>query len=152
MASGGPRGNGGRVPDPNAARRDRPGDSEWTTLPAAREGEAPRWPLPDPTARELELWAGEWRRPQAVVWERNGQQHEVALYVRRLAEVELPNAPTNLGTLVKQMQENLGLSIPGMLRNRWKIASDEVAEQAARRTPQQSSRRRMKVVRDAAEA
>lgn len=148
MASGGARGHSGPAPDPNAARRDRGTDGEWTILPARREGPIPSWPLLDQTDREAELWEAEWRRPQAVAWERNGQQIEVALYVRRLVEVEAPGAPTNLGTLVKQMQESLGVSQPGMQRNRWKIATDETA--VKRSAPAQpSAKSRMKVVRDA---
>jgi hypothetical protein len=36
----------------------------------------------------LIVWAGEWRRPQAVMWERFGQELEVALYVRCLVRAE----------------------------------------------------------------
>lgn len=122
MSSGGARGRSGPAPDPNAARRDRKSDGEWTILPAAgRTPPAPAWPLSDATERETDLWEREWRRPQAIIWERNGQEIEVALYVRRLAEAELPDSPVSLGTLLKQMQEALGLSLPGMLRNRWKV-------------------------------
>jgi hypothetical protein len=123
MASGGPRARSGPAPSLTAARRERKSDGEWVTLPAqGRQGPPPEWPLTAPTERELELWEREWRRPQAIMWEQNGQEVEVALYVRRLAEVELPESPVTAGQLVKQMQEALGISLPGMLRNRWKIA------------------------------
>ena len=64
--------NSGPAPDPNALRRDRPSDqSEWTNLPAAgRDGPPPSWPLADVIGNELEVWAREWARPQAVMWER----------------------------------------------------------------------------------
>lgn len=117
--------NSGPAPDPFAARRERPSDSAgWTTLPAAgRLDPAPEWPLrPKASPRELELWAREWKRPQAIMWERNGQEAEVALYVRRLSEAEQYEVPTNLLTWIKQMQEALGISLPGMLRLRWKIS------------------------------
>jgi hypothetical protein len=136
MASGGARGRSGPAPDPNAARRERKDDAGWTTLPAAgRPGAAPEWPLRGQSNREAELWESEWRRPQAIMWERNGQELEVALYIRRLTEAELPAAATNLGTLVRQMQEGLGLSIPGMLRNRWVIADGTTGPQAKTPTP-----------------
>ena len=64
----------GPAPDPNALRRDRDGET-WLTLPAeGRKGKAPAWPLSKATARESKLWTSEWKRPQALQWERNGQQ------------------------------------------------------------------------------
>ena len=55
------------------------------------------------------------------MWERLGLDTEVAIYVRTLAEAERPRAATNLRTLLKQQQEFLGLSVPGLARNRWII-------------------------------
>lgn len=79
------------------------------------------WPLIDPKPRELELWRRLWKTPQAAEWERLGQELEVGMYVRRLAEAEVPGSSSSLGTLVRQLSENLGLSIPGMLRLRWHL-------------------------------
>ena len=125
MPRGGARANSGPVPDPLALRRDRPSDKAgWTHLPAAgRQGPTPAWPLTRASKRELTLWEREWRRPQAVMWEANHQEEEVATFVRWFAKAERPDAATNLGTLVKQLQETLGLSLPGLARNRWIIAS-----------------------------
>lgn len=129
MVSGGARASSGPAPDPSALRRDRKSDGEWTSLPAeGRKGDAPDWPLSEASSRELDLWGSEWRRPQAVMWERNGQELEVALYVRSVVDAESPKATVAARTLVKQQMEALGLSLPGLLRLRWKIASDEVAE------------------------
>jgi hypothetical protein len=135
MASGGARANSGPPPDPNALRRDRKSDAAgWTTLPnEGRKGRVPAWPLPTSTPRERNVWKELWTKPQAVMWERNGQHHEVALYVRRLVESEAPATPVALGTLVKQLQESLGLSQPGMLRLRWRIAPNEVGDQRSQR-------------------
>lgn len=146
MASGGARATSGPAPDPNALRRDRPSDAGWTTLPQdGRTGPAPEWPLTDASDRELELWAREWRRPQAVMWERNGQEAEVALYVRSLAEAETPEAAVTLRNLVRQLQEALGVSLPGMARNRWRIGEvEKAAQRPAAKGP--SARDRFKVV------
>lgn len=135
----------GPAPDPNALRRERDGDG-WITLPQeGRDGPIPEWPLTDPSQRELELWAREWSRPQALMWEQNGQELEVALYVRAVKVAENPNAPTNSRTLVRQMMEGLGISIPGMQRNNWKIG--EPPRQQRKRKPAASSvKDRLKVV------
>lgn len=142
MTSGGARGISGPAPDPNALRRDRDGGG-WITLPAAGRAEpAPEWPLSRPTARETALWTSEWRRPQAVMWERNGQEVEVAMYVRSLATAEKREATVAARTLVRQQQEALGLSLPGLARNRWKIGPGDQPATA----PAPAIRSRLKVV------
>lgn len=67
------------------------------------------------------MWRRQWKRPQAIEWERNGQEEEVALYVRALVRAEEHDAPAAARTLVRQLQESLGLSLPGMQRLRWHI-------------------------------
>ncbi|MEU1497000.1 hypothetical protein [Streptomyces sp. NPDC005732] len=121
MPKGGARSRSGPAPDPNALRRERDA-GEWTILPVeGRQGATPDWPLTEQTDREDDLWVGLWEKPQALMWERYGQEIEVALYVRRLAEAEKPEAFVNLGTLVRQMADALGLTTPGMRANRWRI-------------------------------
>lgn len=125
MASGGARSRSGPAPDPTALRRDRDA-GEWTVLPAeGRQGATPDWPLAGQTMREAELWERLWQRPQALMWERYGQDHEVALYVRRFAEAEEMEAKVTLSTLVKQLADSLGLTTPGMRANRWRIDRPE---------------------------
>ena len=142
MAKGGARARSGPPPDPNSQTQV---DGEWTILPAdGREGDLPRWPLADPSERELDLWTAEWSRPQAVMWERMGQQIEVAVYVRTLVRAELHDAAVNVRTLLRQQQEALGLSMPGMLRNRWKLG--EVASEADGEFEEDDVRGRLTVV------
>jgi hypothetical protein len=127
MPKGGARTRSGPAPDPTALRRERDA-GEWTILPAeGRQGATPDWPLTEQGDRETELWGRLWKVPQALMWERYGQEIEVALYVRRLCEAEKPDAFIGLGTLVRQMGDSLGLSTPGMRANRWRIdrASEE---------------------------
>lgn len=59
------------------------------------------------------------------MWERYGQEFEVALYVRRFSEAEELEARVNLSTLVRQMADSLGLTTPGMRANRWRINRDD---------------------------
>lgn len=149
MASGGKRLTSGPAPDPNALRRDRKDDAGWTTLPASgREGKTPNWPLTDVEPREIELWVSFWKRPQAILWERNQQELEVALLVRRLVEAEERGSSTSLGTLVRQQMDALLLTIPSMLSARIRISTDEVAvkrdESVAQ--PRVSARDRLKAI------
>lgn len=125
MPSGGARSRSGPAPDPMALRRERDA-GEWTILPAAgRQGATPDWPLTEQTLREADLWQDLWNKPQALMWERFGQELEVALYIRRLTEAELMDSRVNLTTVVRQMADSLGLTTPGMRANRWRIVRDE---------------------------
>lgn len=138
MPSGGARTNSGPPPDPNALRRgtSRDTDKEWLTLPAGgRDGDTPVWPLKDQTTREATVWAAMWCKPQAVAWERFGLEWEVALFVRRMVETEVPRSSSNTATLVRQMMDSLGLTTPGMKNNRWKLSDDEVGAQRLAREP-----------------
>lgn len=139
MASGGARARSGPPPDRNAIRNGRAG-ADWIRLPASgRKGDPPGWPLSWPTKRELALWAVEWRRPQAIMWEANGQEVEVALYVRSLREAEKAGVAVAARTLIVRQQEYLGLSQPGLARNRWIIDSGSPDE--AQHEPADGTRR-----------
>jgi hypothetical protein len=103
--------------------------------------------------RELVLWERHWRKPQAILWARNGQHDEVAQYVRLLAQVETGEASVAAGALAKQMRDMLLLSIPAMHSAKVKIAADETAAKRTTRetpAPPSSTRQRLEVVPDAA--
>jgi hypothetical protein len=143
----------GPAPDPNALRRNRPSDKAgWTTLPAeGRVGGPPVWPLMGMTDREFEVWRDLWAKPQAVAWEALDQGYEVALFVRALVQAEQPDAKVELQRVVRQYLDSLGLSVQGMLRNRWKVAPAAEAEEtpmpAAEAAPRRpSARDRLRIV------
>ncbi len=156
MAKGGARTNSGPAPDPLALNRDRKSDLGWTVLPSkGRPGSPPVWPLPAHSVRESELWARFWAKPQAILWDRNGQVLEVALHVRCFAEAELPEAATSLRTLVRQQADALLLTIPAMHSARVKFSDDEIGERRVRsRKPAAgaSSRSRLRSVNGASGA
>jgi len=132
MTKGGARARSGPAPDPQALRRDRKTDLGWTVLPAeGRPGEVPEWPLEGESTREAELWARFWAKPQAILWERNGQLFEVAMHVRCFAEAEVPGGSTSLRTLVRQQADALLLTIPAMHAARVKLSGDELGERRA---------------------
>lgn len=149
MPSGGARRRSGPAPDPGSLRQLARTD-EWIKLPASgRPGDPPAWPLPRPTLREKALWAKLWSSPQAVEWEQQQIDFEVALYVRRLSEAEVRRSPATLSTLVLRMATSLGLTGDGLRANRWLIVDDQPdAEPAAAAPARKSSRDRLRVVAD----
>lgn len=115
---------------------------------SGRKGPAPKWPLTGkPSADEAAAWKQVWVIPQAVAWERLGWVRPVARYVRCLVAAEVPGAPAALLGEVRQMEDRLGLSPMALLRLRWSIVADELADGAtvaAKAGP--SSRGRLRVV------
>jgi hypothetical protein len=93
---------------------------------------------------EEEVWTDLWATPQAVAWERLGWLRDVAQYARHkvLAELgELDSAKE-----ARQWSDRLGLSPMALLRLRWQVAADEVAEKRAERPAEKSARGRIKAV------
>jgi hypothetical protein len=93
---------------------------------------------------EAEVWADLWATPQAVAWERLGWLRDVAQYARHkvLAELgELDSAKE-----ARQWSDRLGLSPMALLRLRWQIAADEVAEKRDQQPAEKSARGRIKAV------
>ena len=113
------------APDPFALRRDRPGDPAWTRLTErGPDAAVPDFPLTDPTPRELHWWADCWSRPQATEWENREEHVTVALYCRVLAQTEAKNAPVTLHRPLKQLRDELGLSVEGAHRRRWLMPNE----------------------------
>lgn len=80
---------------------------------------------------EAELWADLWRLPQAVMWERLSWVREVAQYVRWKVQAEMGDLDASKEA--RMLADRLGLNPLAMLRLRWEISADEVAEQRAAR-------------------
>jgi hypothetical protein len=75
---------------------------------------------------ETELWRDLWRLPQAVQWERMRWTREVAQYVRHKVLAELGDM--DAAKEARQWSDRLGLTPLAMLRLRWVVAVDELAE------------------------
>lgn len=130
MPAGGARSRSGPAPDPMALRRSRKDDAAgWTVLPSeGRVKATPIWPAPTQTDREAELWSEMWAKPQALIWERDGLTHFVAMFVRLLAEAEVEKASAENRKTVRMMFADLYLTSDAMARARIRIAEDETAE------------------------
>lgn len=124
----------GPAPNPNARRRNaRP---NYTQLPAGGyAGDVPDWPLPRPTMSEKRAWAALWRTPQAAAWAQMELARPVARYVRALVVAEERGATAFMLSEVRQLEATLGLTPMSMLRLRWEVVTDELAEQ---RTPERA--------------
>jgi len=134
MPSGGARSRSGPPPTRGAIRNGRNGDAGWIHLPAeGRDGPAPEWPLGKPVKFERETWEREWRRPQAVMWERLGWEVQVAIYVRTLRQLTMPKASAATTTNLQRQMVSLGLTDDGMARNRWIIDSESATAPTTKR-------------------
>lgn len=141
-------------PAPKSAdqiRRRNPPAANTVKLPAeGRVGEPPDWPY---SSTVPEVWPDLWSTPQSAQWERQGMTRLVARYVMVLCLVEDPET-TSAALLgeVRQLEDRLGLSPMAMLRLRWEVVADEVAEKREAKAPATpKGRRRLKVAGDAVE-
>lgn len=126
-------------PDDQRRRRNAPMANTRKLARSGRTDErgkprpAPKWPLPKPrsTSAELEkleatIWAELWRMPQALEWERQGADREVAQYVRWKARAEL--GELDASREARMLADRLGLTPMSMLRLRWEVVDDELAQ------------------------
>jgi hypothetical protein len=144
------RTHSGPPPDPFAARRDKDA-ADWTRLPAeGRTGDPPAWPLPGrTTAPQRKLWAAEWTRPQAVMWERNRQELLVATYVSAVLVANSYDGKAADRNVVRQLMEELGISDSGLLRHRWVIdgtAEADAVQSSGKARPRADARDRLSLV------
>ena len=144
----------GSGPPPNPTSRRQTGNqaNTWTDLPAAGyTGPVPEWPFAGSKERELEVWERIWRTPQAAAWVTLGWTFDIALYVRwQVAASEAEDSTLTealkAGNEARQWSDRLGLNPTAMLKNRWRIRADEVAEKRTEKTSAKTTaRRRLKV-------
>lgn len=131
-------------PAPSANPRRRNARPNTTQLPAKGfDGPAPDWPLADPDDEELEAWGSLWRLPQAAAWAQMNVARTVARYVRALLAAESRTAKPSHLAEVRQLEDRLGLTPMAMLRLRWEVVADELAEV---RKPKREERPRLRAV------
>lgn len=127
----------GPAPKHPDQRRRRNAAPSMTRLPAeGRTGDPPVWPLGRQAVAEKRIWLEVWATPQAVAWERLGWTRTVARYVRLAAVAERPKAPASICAEVRQLEDRLGLTPMSLLRLRWEIIEDELADARDERRPE----------------
>lgn len=159
MTSGGRRNRSGPPKQENSARSDRAGYS-LTALPAqGYDGPVPEFPLPNPTDRELEVWAQAWRTPQACAWSMPSESwraRTVAMWVRLSVRCEAEDAGAALLAQLHRFADQIGMTTAGLAEMGWKVAVDETAKKREAKADEEpegrpkSSRDRMKVVKGGA--
>uniref|UniRef100_UPI0018FE1997 hypothetical protein n=1 Tax=Streptomyces xylophagus TaxID=285514 RepID=UPI0018FE1997 len=100
--------------------------------------------LAEQKALEASLWRDLWLLPQAAQWERLGWTRDVAQYVRHKVLAELGDLDS--AKEARQWSDRLGLSPMAMLRLRWEVVANEVAEKREEKTAATAPRRRLRVV------
>lgn len=129
MARGGARNRSGPQPEEDSRTSERRGYSLTALPPAGYDGEAPEFPLPDASARELEVWAQVWTTPQACAWSLEPWRHRtVAMWVRWSVRMEADDASAALGNVVVRFADQIGLTPAGLKENGWKIADPPKVE------------------------
>lgn len=129
MTRGGARNRSGPQPDPNSGRSDRRGLVLSALPPTGFDGDAPDFPLPNASVREVEFWAQVWTTPQACAWNLEPWRWPVvAMYVRTFVLAENADEP-NAALLgqIHRFGDQIGLTPAGLKENGWRIAEPEVA-------------------------
>lgn len=158
MSRGGARNRSGPKADENSERSEQRGYT-LTSLPSeGYKGPVPKFPLPDATKRELEVWKQLWKKPQAAAWALPSESWRidtVGMYVRVKVRCEDPEAPATLFGQLHRFADQIGLTTAGLAEMGWKVAVDETAAaREAKDEPKKrptSSRNRMRVVNGSGE-
>lgn len=133
MSRGGARNRSGPAPVEGSRTSDRRGYSLTALPPSGYDAEAPEFPLPLASDRELAVWVQVWTTPQACAWSLEPWRwHIIGMYVRTfvLAEnAEEPNAAL-LGQ-IHRFGDQIGLTPAGLKENGWKIAEPPKVEEAS---------------------
>lgn len=157
MPRGGARNRSGPPVDPDSARSEARG-IVLTALPAqGYAGPVPDFPLPQPSDRELAVWAQAWTTPQACAWSQPSEAwrtETVAMWVRVKVRCEDPTAPAPLMGQLHRFADQIGMTTAGLAEMGWRVAVDETAQKRAESEPVEDDaddpRDRFTVVTDAA--
>lgn len=155
MPKGGAR-TRSRTPDPNSERSIQRGLKFTVLPPEGYSGSVPEFPMSSPVvlvegqrsievsehvaAIESRLWESAWRLPQAAAWAAEPWRvYTVASWVRVAALCETPYSKAADRAIMLRLQDEIGLTGPGLARNGWKIDAGALPQESDAPAP----RRRM---------
>jgi hypothetical protein len=130
MSRGGSRNRSGPAPVEGSRTSERKGYSLSALPPAGFDGEAPSFPLPAASDRELTLWVQVWTTPQACAWSLEPWRWPiVGMWVRTFVLAENADEP-NAALLgqIHRFGDQVGLTPAGLRENGWKIAEPPKVE------------------------
>lgn len=120
----------GPAPKPNATRaRNHRSTFEWTLLPAEGRQDPPP-PMPswctwsEATATAWRDW---WGTPQATAWDPSGRSlwRWLILFEKMISDSE---APVTIHAQMLAIEDRHGFTPAAMLKLRWRVVGDELAE------------------------
>ena len=127
MPKGGARPRSGPAPNPNSQRSMANGVKLRMLPPDGHKGRAPKFPLPDVTAREQDVWRKLWKSPQAAMWAENPWLHDiVALYTRVAVLCEAPDANIGMHAQRTKYANQIGFNPTGLAAFGWSIGHPEL--------------------------
>lgn len=148
MTSGGSRARPGPRPQERSARSDKRGYRLEELSAVGYSGPVPDFPLPNASARELEVWSDLWRLPQASAWARPSESWRtgtIGMYVRQSVKCEAADVGASHIAQLHRFADQVGMTDSGLAAMGFKIVADESSVQTpATRKP--SSRDRLKSV------
>ncbi|MDQ1217990.1 hypothetical protein [Microbacterium arborescens] len=125
------------------------------TLPQQRAGRAPAWPFgKKATAAERALWLKLWKLPQAILWEEQHVERDVALYVRMSILVESGTETAAKVKSVRDQARTLLIELDSLTKAGYRISSQTASPAVrssaadAKRAAVPSSRGRLQALPD----
>ena len=145
MAKGGARNRSGPQPDPSSNRSDVRGVS-FSELPnEGYSGEAPAFPLDNPSSRELDVWAGLWTTPKAAAWAAEPWRWStVGMYARVLVRAEAPDSGPGVLSALHRFADQVGMTPAGLKENGWSIRQPDINHVAGESAPAETRGRRLR--------
>ena len=126
MARGGARNRSGPPKQEGSRTSERAGFSLTALPPEGYDGEAPEFPLPAVSVRELDLWTWAWSTPQAAAWSRDPWRWPgIAMWVRTHVICEGSDATAADKGSLHRFADQIGMTPAGLKENGWKIAEAE---------------------------